>query len=308
MIGWLIGTALAALGLIALLSPLESLRWWSTVGARRTRGLTAAVAAPVARQASHPHYVVYLSGVGLLDNHEIPQEEAYFCARLEESSGVPVVSDVFPYAVDNRGLLHRASAWFWRIMGTLQSNPRTAALSIWIQFRNCLQVLISADPRYGPTYHAGLAQQVWAALERRGYRAGIPVTIVGYSGGAQMALGVASFLSLMEVPCRIVSVGGVYSGDPGFSTISDFWDIRGGRDRLRLMGQVAFPSRWGLLRSSPWNQARADGRVHLIDAGSQVSHFDAGSYFDASATLPDGRSHAEALVERVTALVAAPRR
>lgn len=166
-------------------------------------------------------------------------------------------------------------------------------------------MLVAADPRYGPTYYAGLAEQVWDALRRRGYRrgCGVPVTLIGYSCGAQMSLGVAWFLSLLEVSCSGIAIGGVYSDDPGLDHVEHFWDLRGSRDRVRLAGPLAFPGRWPLNRFSTWNRALREGRVTIMDADPAI-HYGPGDYFDPSPGYPDDQTHGQALLAMVTAFLA----
>ncbi|MBK8462170.1 MAG: hypothetical protein IPL36_03755 [Nigerium sp.] len=73
-------------------------------------------------------------------------------------------------------------------------------------------MMVPADPRYGPTLNAGLAQQIWRALLRHGYTpgCGVLVTLIGYSGGAQMVVGASTMLTLLGVEVSVVSIGGVF--------------------------------------------------------------------------------------------------
>ena len=337
MIGWVLSFAGVALLVFALLSPLESLRWWSRQGARSTFALvgsgtpdavgrartpsavppagTPAIATPSPGVPTEPgivsapdtpeRYVVYLSGVGVLDGHgDTPAGERACLAELARRTGLPVLDGIFPYAVQRGGLLQGTTAGFWRLLAKVRAG-RPSVLPYLIQLRNVLQVLVAADPRYGPTYYAGLAQQVWHVLVRNGYRrgCGVPVTLLGYSGGAQMALGVSWFLSLLDVRCSVVSIGGVFSDDPGFEYVDHFWDLRGTKDAVRLAGPLAFPGRWPLNGLSTWNLALREGRVTVLDAGP-VTHDGPGSYFDLTASLPDGRTHAEALVAAIAEILA----
>jgi hypothetical protein len=56
---------------------------------------------------------------------------------------------------------------------------------------------VSADKRYGPVYNLGVAKEVWRTLLRHGYRPGSnkPVTLIGTSGGGQVSVGSATYLS-----------------------------------------------------------------------------------------------------------------
>lgn len=305
MIGWILGILGGALLVLAILAPLESLGWWWRRGERSTIRLVTAHDAPAADRPLPKRFIVYLSGVGVLDGHgDTPEEERACLAEISRRAGVPVLDGIFPYAVHRRGLLQGTMAGFWRAIAKIRSERRASMLPFVIQLRNVLQVLVAADPRYGPTYYAGLAQQVWATLAAHGYRrgCGVPVTLLGYSGGAQMSLGVSWFLTLLGVRCSVISIGGVYSDDPGFEHVEHFWDLRGGKDVIRLAGPLAFPGRWGINVASTWNRARHAGRVTVVDAGP-VTHDGPGSYFDLTAEFEDGRTHAEALVTTVVGLL-----
>ena len=304
MLVWILGSIGGLLLLFALLSPLESLRWWSTRGAaemRRTYELLDAAPAPLNAGVQPERYVVYMSGVGMIDGHTLSARERGFCDELAAAlPGVPVIAEVFPYAVDNRSLLQRATAWLWGRLANLRMKRRESVAPKLIHLRNTLQVMVSADPRYGPTLNAGLAQEIWRALLRHGYTpgCGVPVTLIGFSGGAQMALGASTMLTLLGVEVSVVSIGGVFADDPALDHVTHLWDIRGSRDTLRKVGPVAFPGRWPLSRGSAWHRAVEDGRVTILDGGPVV-HEGRGSYFEARSAGPDGVMPAERLLAHV---------
>lgn len=302
MVGWLVGGAIALVFTFMLLAPLESLRWWSRRGAVQARRSFARIEG---RPSASPQeklpdrFVIYLSGVGVLDGKTLSRREGSMLEDLAEAlPGVKVIAEVFPYAADNRGLLQRATSNMWDVLARWRTANRENLAAKLINVRNTLQVAVSADPRYGPTYNAGIAQQVWAALGRHGYTpgCGVPVTIVGYSGGAQMALGATTMLTLLGVRVSVVGIGGVFGDDPGLDHVEHVWDVRGSRDRLRLLGLIAFPGRWRINRASTWNHAIDDGRVTVLDAGPAV-HDGRGDYFDPRPG-PDGSEPPYATVRR----------
>lgn len=311
MLVWILGTVGGLLLLFALLSPLESLRWWSTRGAtemRRTYELLEQ--SPSARPAGEqpPRYVVYMSGVGMIDGHTLSARERAFCDNLAAAlPGVPVIAEVFPYAVDNRSLVQRATAWLWGRLVRLRKARRESIAPNLINLRNTLQVMVSADPRYGPTLNAGLAQEIWRALLRHGYTpgCGVPVTLIGYSGGAQMALGASTMLTLLGVEVSVMSIGGVFGDDPGLDHITHLWDVRGTRDTLRKVGPAAFPGRWPTSRGSTWHRAVEDGRVTILDGGPVV-HEGRGSYFEARVAGSDGVMPADRLLVHVVGALGGP--
>ena len=288
---WLLGGALALLFTFALLAPLESLRWWARRGAIETRRTFARVGAPTPA-ASEPlpdRFVVYLSGVGVVSGDGLSERErAVLDAVGAALPHTRIVADVFPYSVENRSLLQRATRWLWARLERLRRVRRESIAPRLIHIRNTLQVLVSADPRYGPTFNAGLAQQVVRSLGRQGWvpNCGVPVTLIGFSGGAQMALGASTLLTLLGMRVSVISIGGVFGDDPALEHIEHLWDIRGSRDRLRLLGPIAFTGRWPLMRGSAWHHAVADGRVTIPDGGP-VRHDGRESYF-ARHPGPDG--------------------
>lgn len=308
MLLWVLGIAGGLLLLFALLAPLESLRWWSTRGAsemRRTYERLPWRPAPLAVHDQPERYVVYLSGVGMVDGRTPSARERSFCDDLAAAlPGVPVIAEVFPYAVDNRSLLQRATAWLWGRLARLRKARRESLTPKLIHLRNTLQVMVSADPRYGPTLNAGLAQEIWRALLRHGYApgCGVPVTLIGFSGGTQMAVGATTMLTLLGAEVSVISIGGVFGDDPGLDHVTHLWDIRGSRDTLRKVGPIAFPGRWPHARGSSWHRAVEDGRVSVLDGGPVV-HDGRGSYFEGRIPGPDGVMPAERLLALVTGVI-----
>ncbi len=309
---WLAGVLLSLAVAFALLAPLESLRWWSSQGAIEARRTLALTAAPPAVRTPPPgapsRYVVYLSGIGVVEGEGMSRREQAFWNRVAaELPDVEVIADVFPYAANDRSLLQRATSWLWSWLVRRRRVRRESLAPYLINFRNVLQVLVSADPRYGPTFNAGLGLAAWDSLLERGYvpGSGVPVTLVGFSGGGQMAVGASSMLAALGVPVSVVSIGGVFGADPGFEHVQHFWDIRGSRDRLRLLGPIAFPGRWPITPSSPWHHAVDDGRVTVLDGGPVV-HEGRGGYFEARTPGPDGVLPADRLLGLLTGVLSAP--
>ena len=128
------------------------------------------------------------------------------------------VLEVFPYSVQNRALTgQRFFAWFWRFALKLKLS-RVAFAGFIINLRNAFQVAVSADRRYGPIYNQGMAETLHSALRGHGYSvgSGVPVTIVGYSGGGQVAVGAAAYLKeIIHAPVTVVSLGGIMASDEG---------------------------------------------------------------------------------------------
>lgn len=303
---------LALLLLLAFLAPMESLRWWTR---RRDTPTLATLAHDVEDDGGAPGasparlFVVYLSGIGTVDGLSgSRRERAVLDALAERLPDAVVAADVFPYAVDNRGLTQRATTWFWGRLHRWQRVPVASWASKLINLRNALRVLVSADPRYGPTFNLAVAQEITGSLSRHGYDWGVrpPVTVIGYSGGGQIALGASWYLAALGIPTSVVSIGGVLSGDPALNRLDHLWHFYGARDRLQLLGAIAFPSRWGLSPLSAWNRATRKGRITRRRIGP-MRHMGNGDYFDRHSRTSDGTSYRNLTVDALTEVLG-PRR
>ena len=229
MIAYLFTGLFVLILISAALAPLESLGWWAgwfgeheAPGTTPEQPETTADPARPAKQVTS--YLVYLSGIGAIDGTSIPSEESVFLEMLRTHvPGALLVSDVFPYSVTNAGLTSRRvgkRVFAWVEQRRL-NNP-LAVEQLIINLRNMFQVAVSADQRYGPIYNLGVAREIVRAIEKEGdgIIKGVPISILGWSGGGQIALGAAPFLrSMLRAPVRIISVGGVMSDDPGLDSV-----------------------------------------------------------------------------------------
>lgn len=310
MIGMLIAAAVAVLLAFAFLAPLESMRWWT----RRTDDdvlgdLTRSEAEPDGVTPLRPQpcrFVAYLSGIGTVDGTRgSRREKAVLDAVADRLPDVAITADVFPYAVDNRGLTQRATKWFWSTLARLQRIPVAKAPSYLINLRNALRVLVSADPRYGPTYNLAVAQEITESLTRHGYdwEERPPVTVIGYSGGGQIALGCCWYLAALGVPVSVISIGGVLSDDPSLQRVEHVWHLYGSRDRTHMLGPLVFPGRWPTAPLSDWHKAKQAGKITLRTIGP-MKHMGNKDYFDRHHSDDDGVTYrqltVDALVEALT--------
>jgi len=300
---------LLLLGLIivliwALFSPFESLGWWAG-WSDRSAGQDTTVAVQQAERAGINHYVVYLSGIGALSGDFLYPEEIAFLDDI--STRVPsaaIVKDVFPYAMNNKGLTGKGFfAWLWRLLKKLGLQGKNL-MGVLVDIRNLFQVAVSADRRYGPIYNYGTAEVIRDGLLRQGYRIGssIPVTLIGYSGGGQIALGAAAYLQpIIKAPLQIISLGGVMSDDPGIDRIKHLYHLHGTKDPVQKIGAIAYAGRWPLLTYSPWNQAKAEDKITMMAVGP-VTHNDPGGYFEAKSkdSVPNYQAQ---IVETVVGLI-----
>ncbi len=253
------------------------------------------------------HYIVYLSGIGAFTGSSIPREELPFveALRTEVPAGA-VITDVFPYSVTNLGLTgERAFARIWRYIEALRPTHPNSLWLYLVVVRNMFQVMVSADRRYGPIYNLGVAREIWHSLLRHGYRFGsqIPITLIGASGGAQIAVGAANYLTkVIDAPLQIISLGGVIASDPGLLKIGHLYHLHGANDHVHMLGPLLFPGRWSITVNSAWNQAKKRGLITMKETGP-ADHVGENSQFDQHAFAPDGRSFFQITVDEVLAIL-----
>ena len=289
--------------LAGVLSPLEALGWWAGWYKEDLERLQEGLDNPVEGAEA---YVIFLSGIHSVSGETYAPREVAFLERLKERLPGVAVEDVFPYSVLNRALTgQRVFSWLWRwALNRKLHGPGLAGF--FINVRNLWQVAVSADRRYGPIYNQGTTEIILAGLEHHGYRvgSGAPVTLIGYSGGGQIAVGASPYLkeALGGAPISVIALGGVMSADPGVLTLDGLYYLYGSRDGVQRIGALLCSGRWPFVRFSPWNRAKEAGIIRLINRGVQA-HTGPGSYLDAEDFLPDGRSQLEATLDIVTEVV-----
>jgi hypothetical protein len=292
----LLSLALLLFILMALASPLEALRWWS--GWSRRRSTAPPTPEAIAAAASDADFfVVYLTAIGGISAAELSRRERGFLDLLQsEVPTAAIIDDVYPFSVTNNPLNgERLLAWLWQRLHASRLGGRPALFAALIFVRNLLQVAVSGDPRYGPIYNVGVAREIALSLLQSGYRpgSGKPISVMGWSGGGQIAAGVAPYLQrMLDAPIYIVSVGGVITNEPGVASARKILHLQGSRDKFPSIGAFLYPGRWPIWPYSAWNQARRDGRITVIVPGP-MRHTGRGDYFDFKQKLPDGRNHAE---------------
>lgn len=299
-----VGVAFAGFCFAGALAPFEALGWWA--GWYRDDPETFDPPVEVEKLSDAPHFIVFLSGIHSVSGEAYAKREIAFIERLRnELPGVEVVDDVFPYSVINRSLTgQRVFARFWRWALKRKLNGPGLA-GFLINLRNLWQVAVSADSRYGPIYNQGSAEIILLGLKRHGYRVGggVPVTLIGYSGGGQIAVGAAPYLkAVLRAPLRVVSLGGVLSADPGLLELDGLYHLFGKNDGVQRLGNLFFPGRWPVLPYSPWNKAKERGTVHLVHMGD-ADHTGLKGYLDAESFYPDGRSYLDHTVEVISQIV-----
>lgn len=316
MIGWAIWILFGGLVVLALLAPMESLRWWTKDGHEVSRLLNAPTveelaaartavetARDSAADAGPNQFIVYLSGVGAVggEGNSNSKTEQHFLRALEERlPGACAIGDVFPYSVQNRGMTQRLGGRIWARAARGRKRRRYSLLPYLINVRNALQVAVAIDPRYGPTYGLGLANEILKAILAKGYvpGSGTMVTVIGFSGGAQMSLNAAWFLESSGVPTQVISMGGVFANHSVFDRLHRFIHLWGTKDVLHHVGGVFSPGRWRIFRNSSYNRAKAEGRATTRCIGP-MNHDAVKWYLDHRVTAPDGRSYFDTTVDAI---------
>jgi hypothetical protein len=300
---FLVGIALVALLVMALLAPLDSLGWWAGWRTRKSEQQAAPRRDPDAIQpAEAERYVVYLSGIGKASGRWSFPEEVDFIARLKaELPGTVVVDDVFPYGTTFRGLEEeRFFNVLWGFVNKTLLRRPTATVGWLVNIRNIFQVAVSVDHRYGPFYNLGAAETVLEALQAHGYRvgSGCPVVMIGYSGGAQVSIGAATYLAqMLAAPIQVITIGGVMSADPGCVWVQHLHYLYGADDAMDRIGKIAFAGRWPVMKQSPWNRMLGEEKITFTPMGPMAHNGPLG-YF-SSEPLPNGRPRVEETVSVV---------
>lgn len=300
VVGFLIAGALA---------PFEALGWWAGWFGQAlhesTPPRTYSPNQPASAEERFEHYILFLSGIHSVSQKTFTRREMSLLEHLKKELPRCALIEVFPYSVTNRALTgQRIFAKVWRWSQRRQMRGAWLAGSL-IKVRNLWQVAVSADRRYGPIYNQGSAEMILAALKARGYPegGGVPVTLIGYSGGGQIALGAAPYLkAAVKAPVQVISMGGVMSGDPGVLAIDKLYHLCGEHDWVEKIGPVFFPGRWRILRYSPWNRAKDLGLIEFVSMGP-MTHTGKHDYLDHKHSLPDGRNHFEHTAQVITDII-----
>ncbi|MGJ3249210.1 MAG: Yip1 family protein [Elainellaceae cyanobacterium] len=309
----LVWIAMIAIVVAGLIAPLETLGWWAgwyddEIDTTINSG---DLAQTPARGDGEPQtvsrYIVYLDGIGKSTFEYLPDIEEFLdtlAPRLP--SDVALIRGIMPYSVMNNPLDEdRPLAFLWKVADNARlANPR-ALLGILINIRNILTVGVSADKRYGPLYNQGIAQVVYNGLVKNGYPLGsvTPITLIGYSGGGQMACACAPFLKrALSAPIDVISLGGVISANCNILQLEHLYHLVGDQDGMEQIGPIMFPGRWKLFLLSYWNRAKRRGKISIFSMGP-VGHQVPGGILDPNYLLPNGQSSLEQTIGYINAIL-----
>ncbi|MBL1178358.1 CAAX protease [Pantanalinema sp. GBBB05] len=305
---------LAWIGVIAivvagLLAPLETLGWWAgwfedEVDTTEKLG---ALQTPIADPKTVARYLVYLDGICQSDFKYLPDVEE-FLDTLGPTlpTDIALVRGLMVYSVMNHPLNEdRPLAFLWKLADRNRYTNPADLLGYLVNLRNVIMVGVSADKRYGPLYNQGIAQVVYNGLIKNGYQpgSGVPVTLIGYSGGGQMSCASAPYLKqALSAPVDVISLGGVISGNNNILQLEHLYHLVGQKDTVEQVGPIMFPGRWKLLFLSYWNRAKRRGKISLIDMGP-VGHQIPGGILDPKLMLSDGRSSLQHTIATINAIL-----
>jgi hypothetical protein len=285
--------AIIALLLIpVLVAPFETAGWWTQRRHRQEAIPVAPPTAPVGVRAQ----VVYFTGVAGYSGEFLARREAALLQRVQDSfPEVSIHSEVFPYSVNNNPLNgERVFAWLWAWLHKWRLKVPNNVFDALIVARNVGQLLVSADPRYGPFYNRGLAEVLRSRLDPE-----LPTIFLAYSGGAQMAIGAAvPYAQSHRGPLHLVALGGVFTDDPGIATFESVTQLLGSRDRYIVkLGGLLFPGMWRWMFWSAWNRYRRGPRFRTLASGPH-GHVGKRDYFSLKPIASEGgQTYADACFE-----------
>ncbi|MEZ4630174.1 MAG: hypothetical protein R2880_05605 [Deinococcales bacterium] len=237
---------LSALLLSAALSPLETLGWWAGWygDEEDNKRLDEALEPPPSTPANpKKHFLVFLTGVHSVSDQTYAGREINLLEQLKHALPDAEVIEVFPYTVTNRALTGgRVFAFFWR-WAYRRKRQGQWLLGFIINLRNIFQIAVSADKRYGPMYNQGSAEMILRSLIAHGYEIGsqVPISLVGYSGGGQIASGAAHFVKAQtNAPVQVISLGGALVSHRGLLKINRLYHLVG-EDYVERFILIFFP-------------------------------------------------------------------
>jgi hypothetical protein len=250
-------------------------------------------------------YVLFLSGIGRVSGHTLSFREQEFMRLLATMApDAVIIDDIFPYSVNNLALTGQpffAGLWRWSLN---RKRHGPALAGYLINVRNLYQVGIAADKRYGPLYNQAMAEVILDTLLRYQYDpdSATPIYIVGYSGSAQMGVGAITYLrDWVKAPIYFISLGGIFSSDPGLLAADHVYHLWGDHDKAQLW-RLLMIGRWPIAAWSEWNRALRHGRVTIYRMAG-MGHTGRGGYIDTKTTGADGRSYAEQTAQVIVDII-----
>ncbi|MEU6449448.1 MULTISPECIES: hypothetical protein [unclassified Streptomyces] len=287
-----LGPALLAEGLLARYEVLAYGAGWRAPTTELPEGVPYARGADPDRPPAA--YLVYLDGIGKRRVRDSRDGGQLVRAVLAGAPELRVLGQVQPYSPLADPLADRP-VWSWL--------RRRVGLVLFLH--NVMQIFVAADRRYRPLYNRAVGSQIATQLLLAGYRpgSGVPVVLLSYSGGAQVATGAVDELrNRLDCPLLLIMFGGFHNGANDLTRAEHVHRLTSSGDRIERVGTWMFPQRWPLFRGSGWNRAAREGKVtvHRFDP---ATHVGPRSYISRSALLPDGRTHLARTADTVVELI-----
>lgn len=296
----------------ASLTPFETLGWWAgwfgnAIYHDATMNDSAeSVDSPRTRTAQpSTAFVLFLSGIGRVSGQTLSYREQGFIDRLRQRlPGAVVIDNIFPYSVNNLALTGQpifAGMWRWALRRKLEGPALAGYL---INTRNMLQVAIAADKRYGPIYNQAMAEVMLDTVMRYDFdpASKTPIFLIGYSGAGQIAIGAATYLrEWTQAPIYVISLGGIFSSDPGLLIANHVFHLWGTKDRAQVW-RFLMPGRWSLIATSEWNRALRQRRATIIRMQG-MGHTGRGGYLDRNPPAEGGLSNIDRTVAIVSCII-----
>lgn len=258
----IIGIIIAILLIPVFVAPFETAGWWTQ---RRQRQEVIPIRPPRAAHGTKAQ-LVYFTGVAGYSGDFLARREEALLNRIRESfPELSIHSEVFPYSVNNNPLNgERMFAKLWEWLHHWRLKVPNNVFDALIVARNIGQLLVSADPRYGPFYNKGLAEVLRSRLDPE-----LPTVFLAYSGGAQMAIGAAGpYAQSHSAPLHLVALGGAFTDDPSITNFTSVTQLLGSRDRYIVnLGWLLFPGLWRSMFWSTWNRYRRSSKFQQICSG-----------------------------------------
>lgn len=276
--------------LFAFLAPFESLIWWKNLKIEPIKFVKRLKKFSQETKETPDLFVVYLSGIGVISGEGLEEDERVFVDRLKtEFPHAAIISDIFPYSPNGQSLSSdRFFSSLWKYLEKNRLTNRKNILDLLVMLRNGLQVAVSSDSRYAPIYNLGTTSLILEGLLKKGYdlKNQKPICFIGYSGGAQIALGASTYLSnIIHAPISLITIGGAMNDDPGLKAITHLDYLYSPKDPVERYTPWFFWGRFPINIFSPWNQAVREGKITYTNVGN-CTHAYAQSYFDYLHKIP----------------------
>ncbi|WP_019179866.1 hypothetical protein [Microbacterium yannicii] len=294
LLALVIGPIILAEAILARYEVMVYAAGWRNPASPLPEDIPYARGAPADRPPSS--YVIYLDGIGKRRLTDTRDGGRLVRAIIDAAPEMRVLGQIQPYSPLAMPLAGRR-IWDWL--------RRHAGIVLFLH--NVMQTFVAADRRYRPLYNRAVGQQIAEQLRGAGYVAGngVPVVLLSYSGGAQVATGAVSELfAQLKAPLILINIGGFHNGANDLSAAEHVHDLTSRFDRISGVGRWMFPPRWPVVRMSPWNRAIKAGLVNVHQL-EPATHVGPRSYISATAKLPDGRTHLERTTDVVVSLIRA---